>query len=108
MRGYSVVLGPSLLEWFISIVVVIIVTFIVAKCLYDGKGKEKKKNVSENNFAKCSTGIVKTFDVPDKEAALLMAIVADRLRVPLGELKFISIKEVKEEEENNEIQSNIE
>lgn len=106
MRGYSVVLGPSLLEWFISIIVVIIVTFIIAKCLYDGKGK--KKNLSENNVTKCSSGIVKTFDVPDKEAALLMAIVADRLQVPLGELRFISIKEVKEEEINNEIQSDIE
>ena len=36
-----------------------------------------------------------TFDVPDKTAAMLMAIVADKLNRPLNELRFISIKEVK-------------
>ena len=43
-----------------------------------------------------SAGKVKTFDVPDKTAAMLMAIVADKTGKPLNELRFISIKEVKE------------
>ena len=38
----------------------------------------------------------KLFDVPDKEAAMIMAIVADELETPLNELKFVSIKEKKE------------
>jgi Na+-transporting methylmalonyl-CoA/oxaloacetate decarboxylase gamma subunit len=42
-----------------------------------------------------SAGQVKRFDVPDREAAMLMAIVADKMGRPLNELRFISIKEVK-------------
>lgn len=38
---------------------------------------------------------VKLIGVTDKEAALLMAIVADDLKKPLDNLRFISIKEVK-------------
>jgi hypothetical protein len=34
--------------------------------------------------------------VPDKTAAMLMAIVAEKTGKPLNELRFISIKEVKE------------
>lgn len=42
-----------------------------------------------------SAGGVKLHDVEPKTAAMLMAIVADRLGKPLNELRFISIKEVK-------------
>ncbi len=42
-----------------------------------------------------SAGHVKLYDVPDKEAAMIMAIVADKMQKPLNELRFISIKEVK-------------
>lgn len=42
-----------------------------------------------------SAGEVKLFSVPDKEAAMLMAIVANKLNKPLNELRFKSIKEVK-------------
>ena len=42
-----------------------------------------------------SCGDVKLFDVPDKTAAMLMAITADKLGEPLNTLRFISIKEVK-------------
>ena len=42
-----------------------------------------------------SAGEIKLFDVPDKEAAMLMAIVADKMGKPLNELRFKSIKEVK-------------
>lgn len=42
-----------------------------------------------------SAGQVKLFDVPDKEAAMIMAIVADKMGKPLNELRFKSIKEVK-------------
>lgn len=46
-------------------------------------------------LAKGSAGHIKLHDVPDKEAAMIMAIVADTLQTPLNELHFISIKEVK-------------
>ena len=42
-----------------------------------------------------SAGEVKLYDVPDREAAMLMAIVADKMGAPLNELRFKSIKEVK-------------
>ena len=42
-----------------------------------------------------TAGEVKLFDVPDKEAAMVMAIVADKMGKPLNELRFKSIKEVK-------------
>lgn len=42
-----------------------------------------------------SAGHIKLHDVPPKTAAMLMAIVADKMGKPLNELRFISIKEVK-------------
>lgn len=42
-----------------------------------------------------TAGKVKLFNVPDKDAAMLMAIVAHKLNKPLNELRFKSIKEVK-------------
>lgn len=51
--------------------------------------------VAEGPAAPGSAGEVKLYDVPDKEAAMLMAIVADKMGKPLNELRFKSIKEVK-------------
>ncbi|MGI6029053.1 MAG: OadG family protein [Candidatus Heteroscillospira sp.] len=42
-----------------------------------------------------TAGEVKLFDVPDRQAAMIMAIVADKMQKPLNELRFKSIKEVK-------------
>ena len=42
-----------------------------------------------------AAGQLKLHDVPPKTAAMLMAIVADKMGKPLNELRFISIKEVK-------------
>lgn len=42
-----------------------------------------------------TAGEVKLHDVEPKTAAMLMAIVADKMGKPLNELRFISIKEVK-------------
>ncbi len=42
-----------------------------------------------------SAGEIKLYNVPDKTAAMIMAIVADTLKKPLNELRFKSIKEVK-------------
>ena len=41
-----------------------------------------------------SAGSVKLHSVEPKTAAMLMAIVADKLQKPLNELRFVSIKEV--------------
>lgn len=42
-----------------------------------------------------SAGEVKLYDVSDKDAAMIMAIVADKMQKPLNELRFKSIREVK-------------
>ena len=42
-----------------------------------------------------TAGELKLHDVEPKTAAMLMAIVADKMGKPLNELRFISIKEVK-------------
>ena len=42
-----------------------------------------------------SAGQLKLHDVEPKVAAMLMAIVANKMGKPLNELRFISIKEVK-------------
>jgi Oxaloacetate decarboxylase, gamma chain. len=45
--------------------------------------------------ARGSLGEIMLHDVDDKTAALVMAIVADKLEAPLNELRFISIREKK-------------
>ena len=42
-----------------------------------------------------SAGNLKLHDVEPKTAAMLMAIVADKMQKPLNELRYVSIKEVK-------------
>ena len=51
--------------------------------------------VFEPDTAPGTAGQLKLHDVPPKTAAMLMAIVADKMGKPLNELRFISIKEVK-------------
>ena len=48
----------------------------------------------EPKTAPGSAGGIKLHNVEPKTAAMLMAIVADKLQKPINELRFISIKEV--------------
>lgn len=45
-----------------------------------------------------TAGELKLYDTDPRDAAMVMAIVADTLGKPLNELRFKSIKEVKEDE----------
>ena len=49
-----------------------------------------------NAAAPGTAGQLKLYDTPPKTAAMIMAIVANQMGKPLNELRFISIKEVKE------------
>ena len=51
--------------------------------------------VAEGPAAPGTAGNLKLHDVEPKTAAMLMAIVADKMGKPINELRFISIKEVK-------------
>ena len=104
--GYAVV--------FFGLVLLMIVLYITGGIFKskDAKTKAREKAVLENvkkeveanpltvtplalPCAPGSAGHVKLHGVPDKEAAMIMAIVADKMQTPLNELRFISIKEVK-------------
>ena len=61
----------------------------------DGPTAAAPAPVKEAPPAPGSAGEVKLFDVPDREAAMVMAIVADKMGKPLNQLRFQSIKEVK-------------
>lgn len=100
--GYSVVFAG-----LVCLMIVLYITGAIFKSK-DAKAKaaaavpEKKAPAApvaepkaELPLAPGSAGHVKLFDVPDKEAAMIMAIVADKMQKPLNELHFISIKEVK-------------
>ena len=98
LLGYAVVfLGISLL----MIVVMIMGKIFIAK---DAKAAAKAAaatavapQVEEvpAPVAPGTAGQLKTYEVPPKTCAMLMAIVADKMGKPLNELRFISIKEVK-------------
>ena len=51
--------------------------------------------VADGPAAPGTAGNLKLHDVEPKTAAMLMAIVADKMGKPINELRFISIKEVK-------------
>ena len=46
--------------------------------------------------AKGTAGDILLYDTDDKTAAMLMAIVADEMQTPINELRFKSIREVKD------------
>lgn len=46
-----------------------------------------------------SAGDVKLYNVSDRDAAMIMAIVADKLQTPLNELRFLSIREITDDQE---------
>ena len=46
-----------------------------------------------------SAGELKLHDTEPRTAAMLMAIVADELQLPLNELRFLSIREIKEDQQ---------
>ena len=94
--GYGVV--------FAGLIVLMIVIILVGKA-FSAKAKKATpvleaapaQVVEEASapLAPGSAGELKLYDTPPKTAAMLMAIVADKLGKPLNELRFISIKEVK-------------
>ena len=54
----------------------------------------EEKPAAEAPKAPGSAGQLKLYNVEPKTAAMIMAIVADKMGKPLNELRFLSIKEV--------------
>ena len=98
----------SLIGFVLVITVLIALMFLIKALSAVVVAFTEKKKAPEQVSADVKTdealapgrsGEVKLFDVPDKEAAMVMAIVADQLQVPLNTLEFVSIKEVKDGED---------
>ena len=99
LLGYAVV--------FFGLILLMIVVTIMGKFFTKGEKKPAAAPAAapapvaapvapaEAPVAPGTAGQLKTYNVPPKTCAMLMAIVADKMGKPLNELRFISIKEVK-------------
>ena len=97
--GYSVV--------FFGLILLMAVVMAFGKYFVAKEAKEKAAAAAapaaapaaaveaEKPTAPGSAGQLKLHDVEPKTAAMLMAIVANKMGKPINELRFISIKEVK-------------
>ena len=97
--GLTAVLGYLVV--FVGLALLMCVVMLVGK----GMKKEAKTAPSHASTpekapepAPGSAGELKLYDTDPRDAAMIMAIVADSLGKPLNELRFISIKEVKDDE----------
>jgi len=103
--GIAAVLGYAVV--FLGLVALMFVIIVVGKIMV-----AKKKNAAapaetaapaapaapaepQGEKAPGSCGELKLYDTDPKAAAMIMAIVADKMGKPLNELRFKSIKEVK-------------
>ena len=100
LLGYLVV--------FLGLVLLMVVVLIQGKLMAPNKAAEPaaaepvpveaapvKRDAPK---AKGTAGELKLYDTDPKDAAMIMAIVADATGKPLNELRFLSIREIKEEE----------
>ena len=65
-----------------------------------GQAEIKNESLAPANQAEHAPGTageVKLYDTDSRDAAMIMAIVADELKVPLNELRFHSIRQIKSE-----------
>ena len=88
-------LGLLTVFFALALLMVIIKLIIVI-----GDKKQAAAPVAESQPlpAPGAAGELKLYDTDPRTAAMLMAIIADELQVPINELRFISIREVKNDE----------
>ena len=96
LLGYAVV--------FLGLILLMCVVMTIGKIFIAKAAKEAKAAPAPvaapapeapKPTAPGAAGQLKLHDVEPKTAAMLMAIVADKMGKPINELRFISIKEVK-------------
>ena len=96
LLGYAVV--------FFGLILLMILTIILGK-LFTAAAKKKEvpapaaveeKPVVAAPVAPGAAGQLKLYNVEPKTAAMVMAIVADKMGKPINELRFLSIQEVAE------------
>lgn len=98
LLGYLVV--------FLGLVLLMLVVMLQGKIMAPKKKAEapapasaevKAAPTPEKKKAPGTAGELKLYDTDPKDAAMIMAIVADSLGKPLNELRFLSIREIKED-----------
>lgn len=98
LLGYGVV--------FVGLILLMAVVILAGKAMTAKKAAPAAASAAESPTAAAapakdgpaapgSAGQIALHDVSDKDAAMIMAIVADELGKPINELRFKSIKEVK-------------
>ena len=98
LLGYLVV--------FLGLVMLMVVVMVMGRIMVARARKAQAAAVVEAAPAEAApraeapgtAGELKLYDTDPRDAAMIMAIVADTLGKPLNQLRFISIKEVKDDE----------
>lgn len=94
--GYAVVfIGLTLLMTVIVLVGKAFTTKKAAPAAEQAAAPAAVAPAAPKKLAPGSAGDVKLYDTDPRDAAMIMAIVANKLDKPLNELRFRSIKEVK-------------
>ena len=95
LLGYAVV--------FIGIIMLMILVMFVGDLMFKSAKRKAAKAPAAAPAAPAApaaapgtAGELKLYDTDPRDAALVMAIVADKLGKPLNELRFKSIREVKD------------
>ena len=97
LLGYLVV--------FLGLVMLMVVVMVMGRIMVARAKKAQAAPVEASPVetvpkaeAPGTAGELKLYDTDPRDAAMIMAIVADTLQKPLNQLRFISIKEVKDDE----------
>lgn len=94
--GYAVVfIGLTMLMTVIVLVGKAFTTKKAAPAAEQAAAPAAAAPAAPKKLAPGSAGDVKLYDTDPRDAAMIMAIVANKLDKPLNELRFRSIKEVK-------------
>lgn len=95
LLGYAVV--------FIGIIMLMIIVMFVGDLMFKSAKRKAAKapaaapaTPAAPAAAPGTAGELKLYDTDPRDAAMVMAIVADKLGKPLNELRFKSIREVKD------------
>ena len=110
--GIVAVLGYAVVFFGLILLMLVVMAMGKAFMAKDAKAKEAPKAAPAaapaavataaavadptSDSAPGTAGQLKLYDTPPKTAAMIMAIVANQMGKPLNELRFISIKEVKD------------
>jgi Na+-transporting methylmalonyl-CoA/oxaloacetate decarboxylase gamma subunit len=97
--GIYAILGYSIV--FIGLIALMLVITLLGKLFTQKKEEKAPVTVAEAAApapaaAPGTAGSLKLYNVDPKTAAMLMAIVANKMGKPINELRFLSIKEVSE------------